>query len=288
MKFRFLACLSAWILCVGPLLGQNQDGPEWQRADESVPPDTMLVGWERIDAEVRMEKGNDPDPNAFVIVEQVPEPLNMEEVRALIGYPPMAMEAEIEGRVILRVLVDTSGNYKKHLVLREVHPILLKAVEKHISKLKFKPAIQDQRAIPCWTTIPFEFKLEKDDGVEVGYGFGELGGEVSTLEEVDEPNPEDFVLVDVAPSPLNMDEVKGLIGYPEAAKKEGIEGKVVVRILVGSNGNYVKHINIREVHPLLIEAVEAHLPKLKYTPGEQRGKAIPVWVTIPFDFRAFP
>lgn len=101
----------------------------------------------------------DPDPTEFVVTEEEPEPVNIKDVTKLIGYPQIAQEAGIQGRVLLRVLVDKNGQYRKHLITNTVHPILSEAVEKHISKLMFTPAIQGGRPIKFWVNIPFSFYL---------------------------------------------------------------------------------------------------------------------------------
>ncbi|MEL7340987.1 MAG: energy transducer TonB, partial [Bacteroidota bacterium] len=76
-----------------------------------------------------------------------------------IGYPQIARDAGIEGNVVVRVLVDKRGNYDKHKIITQVHPILTKAVEEHIAKLQFTPAIQGGKPIKFWVNIPFNFKL---------------------------------------------------------------------------------------------------------------------------------
>lgn len=102
-----------------------------------------------------------PDPNAFIMVEKVPQPVNLDEVVELIGYPELAKESSIEGQVIVRILLDEKGNYMKHSVIKNPHPLLTKAVEKQVHKLKFTPAIQAGKPVKYWVTIPFKFKLEK-------------------------------------------------------------------------------------------------------------------------------
>ncbi|MEM6261832.1 MAG: TonB family protein [Bacteroidota bacterium] len=103
----------------------------------------------------------DPEPNIndFIFDAEEPKPVNMDDIRKLIGYPDIAKDAGIEGSVVVRVLVDKYGNYKKHKVIKKVHPVLAKACEKHVSKLKFTPAIQGGKPIPFWVNIPFKFKL---------------------------------------------------------------------------------------------------------------------------------
>lgn len=101
----------------------------------------------------------EPDVDAFVFVSEEPQPLNMEEVKQIIGYPDVARDAEIQGQVVVRVLVDEKGNYVKHKMVKKVHPLLAEAVENNIHKLKFSPAIQGNRPIKFWVNIPFRFKL---------------------------------------------------------------------------------------------------------------------------------
>ncbi len=105
------------------------------------------------------KKEEEPNPYEFVLVEKEPAPVNMDDIKQRIGYPPQAKEAGIEGIVTVRVLVDENGNYVKHIVLNSPHPILTKAVEKELPKLKFTPGIQAGKPIKVWVNIPFRFKL---------------------------------------------------------------------------------------------------------------------------------
>lgn len=107
--------------------------------------------------EVIVEKELSSD--IFIIADEEPTPVNMADVQKLIGYPQIARDAGIQGSVIVRVLVDKKGNYTKHKVINQVHPILEKAVTDHIDKLRFTPAIQGKKPIQFWVNIPFNFRL---------------------------------------------------------------------------------------------------------------------------------
>ncbi|MGQ9864510.1 MAG: energy transducer TonB [Bacteroidia bacterium] len=106
-----------------------------------------------------VEKEEEPDPNAFIAVEKEPAPVNMDDIKKRIGYPPLAKEAGIQGKVIVRILVGKDGKYKRHIVLKSPHPALTQAVEREIKSLEFTPGIQAGKPIPVWVTIPFDFKL---------------------------------------------------------------------------------------------------------------------------------
>jgi periplasmic protein TonB len=99
-----------------------------------------------------------PGPGDFRVVEEAPIPVNLADLRKLIGYPQLALNARIEGTVLLRVLVGLDGSYQRHLVVRTDHPILTQAVEQHIDRLTFTPAIQGGKPVYFWVNIPFVFR----------------------------------------------------------------------------------------------------------------------------------
>jgi periplasmic protein TonB len=135
-----------------------------------------------------------------------------------------------------------------------------------------------------------EADIGKEDveGTTDAYDFGDIdskGVEEVIVKEEPEVGPTDFVLLEKEPAPVNLDQLKGLIGYPPMAKEAEIEGKVIVRVQVDKTGHYVKHIVIKDPHPILTKAVTDKINMLTFTPGIQAGKPIKVWVTIPFDFK---
>ena len=99
-----------------------------------------------------------PDIDDFLISEKEPRSLNMTEVVKNIGYPQIARDAGIQGSVVVRVLIDHEGNYLRHQVINREHPILSREVEKHVSELRFEPAIQGGKPIAFWVNVPFVFK----------------------------------------------------------------------------------------------------------------------------------
>ncbi|MEZ4847845.1 MAG: energy transducer TonB [Bacteroidia bacterium] len=106
----------------------------------------------------------EPDLKEFsciFITEEEPVPLNLDEVRKMIGYPQIALKAEIKGNVVAKVFLDKKGFYKKHKIINQVHPILSEAVEAHIGKLRFNPVQINGKAVSGVVNIPFIFAIEK-------------------------------------------------------------------------------------------------------------------------------
>lgn len=107
-------------------------------------------------------------------------------------------------------------------------------------------------------------------------------------ENEQELSPNDFILLEKEPAPINLNELKRMIGYPKEALEKEIEGKVIIRMMIDEKGNYVKHIIIKDPNPILTNAVSSKISALRFTPGIQKGKPIRVWVTIPFEFKLQP
>lgn len=99
----------------------------------------------------------EPSDGIFIFAEEEPVPLNLEEVKKAIGYPRAALDANIEGLVVVRILVDKTGSYSRHKLINTGNPLLSKAVEAELHRLHFTPAIQGGKPIAFWVNIPFKF-----------------------------------------------------------------------------------------------------------------------------------
>lgn len=106
-------------------------------------------------------------------------------------------------------------------------------------------------------------------------------------EEVDLPPPpeEEEPIVPFYALSEKPEEIKRVNPeYPELAKKAGIEGTVVVKVLVNTKGD-VEKVEVLKSHPLLDEAAVEAAKQFKFKPGKQRDKLVKVWVSIPFNFK---
>lgn len=80
--------------------------------------------------------------------------------------------------------------------------------------------------------------------------------------------------------------IASTIKYPEDAVTNGIQGRVTIKFVVASDGS-VKNVTVLGgIHPSLDEEavrVVSSLPKWK--PGKQNGKAVPVFFSVPVNFK---
>jgi len=74
-------------------------------------------------------------------------------------YPEIARRAQIEGTVIVKVLVGPDGSVKDAQILQGVNPVLNKAAIAAARKCKFKPGKQRNIPVKAWMALPFAFRL---------------------------------------------------------------------------------------------------------------------------------
>jgi protein TonB len=94
------------------------------------------------------------------------------------------------------------------------------------------------------------------------------------------PSPEDFVPVEVEPVRVRIDPPV----YPAMAAEAGIEGTVLVNVLIGKDGK-VKKALLVEGSPLLDEAAIACAKTAVFRPALMQNQPVEVWVLMPITFK---
>lgn len=91
-------------------------------------------------------------------VEKAPECVNLQQVRGSMVYPPLAIEAGIEGKVTVKVLVNGDGSVIKVGSVNGPEIFRDEVTSKAMS-LQFTPGLQNGKPVKVWVTVPFVFKL---------------------------------------------------------------------------------------------------------------------------------
>ncbi|MGE5406807.1 MAG: energy transducer TonB [Methanosarcina sp.] len=100
-----------------------------------------------------------------------------------------------------------------------------------------------------------------------------------------------FVAAEVMPSfpggtTALMTSIYKNITYPQDAKDNGIEGKVILRFVVTKEGNVVQPTIIKGLCPSIDKAVLDVVPKIpRFQPGSNGGKPVNIWYSIPITFK---
>jgi protein TonB len=135
-------------------------------------------------------------------------------------------------------------------------------------------------------------KLMSADQANVEVKNDQVEEVVQAKEEVQEveAEPEPFVVVEEMPMfPGGDVELLKYIGehtnYPEVAKENNIQGRVIVRFCVTSKGGVSQVSVLKGVDPELDkEAVRVVGTLPPFKPGKQGGKPVPVWYMVPITF----
>jgi len=102
-----------------------------------------------------------PDKTVFENFEVgvAPECTNLQMVKSSIEYPKLAVDAGIEGRVTVRVMVGEDGSVVKVGSLSG-NEIFYDEVKEKSKSLVFTLGLQNNKAVKVWVTVPFVFKLK--------------------------------------------------------------------------------------------------------------------------------
>ncbi|MCX6256167.1 MAG: energy transducer TonB [Bacteroidia bacterium] len=111
-------------------------------------------------------------------------------------------------------------------------------------------------------------------------------------EEVQEAEPEEIPFVVVEEMPMYpggevelLKYIADHTNYPEVAKENNIQGRVIVRFCVTAKGGVSQVSILKGVDPELdAEAVRVVNSLPAFKPGKQGGKPVPVWYMVPITF----
>ena len=77
-----------------------------------------------------------------------------------IQYPEEARQRKIEGRVLLRIVIDKTGNVEDVMVMQPVDDLLDQEAVRVCKMLpRFEPGVVNGKAVRVWYTLPISFKL---------------------------------------------------------------------------------------------------------------------------------
>jgi protein TonB len=95
-------------------------------------------------------------PPATFVPHEVPPAV---AVRVDPVYPPVAIRAELEGNVFVRVWVDRQGLVRSAEVVKSDGQIFDASALEAVRQWVFTPARMQDRPVSVWVTIPIRFRL---------------------------------------------------------------------------------------------------------------------------------
>ncbi len=180
---------------------------------------------------------------------------------------------------------------------------IIKPIERVKSSIKFTaPVIKKDSDVKPEEEMKNQEELQKTNttiGAFNVQGNDEEGGEILKAKEeivqpAEPPKEEETKIFDVVEEmPMFpggegalMEYLQKNLRYPAVASENGIEGRVIVRFVVGKDGSVSNVTVARGVDPSLDkEAVRVVESMPKWTPGKQNGQAVNVFYTLPVTFK---
>lgn len=252
-------------------------------------PDNMVIKL----IPVKIIKPNVTDADVYEVVENMPEfpdggmPGLMKYLSANIRYPEAAHKAGTQGRVTVQFVVGKDGSIGNVSILRGVDPALDAEAIRVISGMpKWKPGTQKGEPVNVRYTVPVMFRLTPepvdkiDEMIVVGYRNPDapVTGEVY---EVADKMPE-------FPGGMTglMQHLSKNIRYPAEAHTNNIQGRVVVSVIINTEGKVTNAKIVQSVAPSLdAEALRVTGTMPDWIPGTKDGKPVNVKYTFPVVFR---
>ncbi len=216
-------------------------------------------------------------------VEQMPQfPGGEKEMMKFImdnmKYPPKAKEMGIQGTVIASFIVNDKGKVVKVKIVRGIGSGCDEEALRVIKSMPdWTPGKQGGKAVNVSYLLPVKFTLSANK-TSIASKQEEIDGEkvyVAVEQMPQFPGGEDAM----------RQFIKDNLKYPEKAKKNGIQGVVLVNFVIGRDGKISRIKVMRSVGSGCDEEAIRILEKMPaWKPGKQGGKAVPVAYTIPVKF----
>ena len=107
------------------------------------------------------EKKVDEEPQYFVAVENMPEPIGgIAGIQGKIVYPSIAKRAGVEGTVYIKAYVNKKGIVTKAIVLKGIGAGCDQAAMKAVEETRFTPGRQRGKPVNVMVSIPVVFRLQ--------------------------------------------------------------------------------------------------------------------------------
>lgn len=174
-----------------------------------------------------------------------PEDLTLELVTKVDPiYPKPAEEKNLAGDVLIKVEISESGDVENALIVNG-EPLLGESAVAAAKQWKFKPFTRDGKATSVSFLFPFKFKLPSKGPIIVRV--------IPSTKEQKTESPskvaqqQDAATENMKPIHVSQNIMYAFVvqrvapHYPDAARREKIQGSVALKVLIGVDGA-VKHL----------------------------------------------
>jgi len=195
-------------------------------------------------------------------------------------YPSTALQAGIQGFVLLNVRIDKDGNVAD-VTLVGGHPLLVQAAIDAVKQWKYQPFLLNGAPADVETTVRLRFDLSGGGNViEPEVAMTELAPTIYA--DTSGPTvPKRVRISQGVAAALVADKVQP--EYPPDAREQHIQGNVLLQVIIGKEGS-VENIELISGHPLLAPAAIDAVKQWKYRPYLLNGEPVEVQTQVLVNF----
>ncbi len=202
-------------------------------------------------------------------------------LKQLMALNEKAVKEREKFKVIFTFMVDLDGSVSDVSILKGPE-IFHQTVIDSVSQWRFKPGQHNGKVS---MSVTFSGRGDRDSGTrdkqQIKFALDSTEQQTSPSNSVDADSSEIFEHkeVEVKPHPLDLTTPV----YPEKARKERIEGKVSLKLLVNVDGS-VSDVKVLEGPEIFRQAAIDAISQSQFKPAEHNGKVVPVWMVMPIEF----
>ncbi len=199
-------------------------------------------------------------------------------------YPKECKDKKIEGSVYVNYIVERDGKLSNIHSTQAAHPALEKEAIRVIGLMpKWKPAVHEGKTVRCKYRTPIMFLIK---GEKRTISQPNKAEKVTTTNEEKIYDKVDKNAEYPGGTEALMKFIMTNLKYPETCRKEGIQGRVVIKFVVNTDGSIVDMEEVRSPHAdLTAEAMRVIKMMPKWTPATVGGKTIRSRFNLPVMFR---
>jgi TonB family protein len=175
-------------------------------------------------------------------------------------YPPSAVPDKLQGQVIVRIVVNETGDVDSAEVISG-NPVLAAAAVDAVKQWKFKPFIKNGQPVKAAVKLPFDFAPPADAVPD------------AIPKPSDEENPHPVRVSAGVMRGMSLHTVDPV--YPAIAKSAGVQGTVVLGAIIGKDGT-IEDLHFISGDPLLTPAAIEAVKTWRYRPYLLNGEPVKV------------
>ncbi len=215
------------------------------------------------------EKIKEFERGAVKVEGEIKPPKLIKKVQPI--YPETARQARVEGVVILGVRTDIKGRVSRVLMYSSKDPLLVQPAIDAVKQWVYEPLFIEGKPVEAVFTVHVTFRLEQKREEKETLVGGVMDGILQLGDSVEIPK----IVKKVEPL------------YPDEAKKNLVQGVVVLEVITDVEGNVVGVKVLQSESSLLNQSAIDAVKQWKYEVMYRNGKPVPVSfkVTITYKLR---